>query len=250
MGWPDEPTMTPEQAREAAEAAGRDAAMTAAREGTAPDEEAVEEAEKKAEEDSEEDGSCERCEEDPFEIIISAHLDHAEDWIGHAVITLDVPTRGCKVRERISRGFWPAGTADFSDPDLYWSGVPGTVADDSAYYPTSKAKFSAFKSYTITCAQAKAAHAVIVARQANPGKYSALRRQCATFALEVLNAAGQDIDAGFPARPGVLYNTISGEDLPAGHKSTIARDLREIAEERVGPMARDAWERLRERLPF
>jgi hypothetical protein len=184
--------------------------------------------------------------EDIFYIIIAAHLANEKDWIGHATITLDVPTDDCKVATRITRGFWPRGVANFSDPALYTTGVPGTVMDDGAYHPGPEAShpLTASKQFKISCAQAKAALAVIRRREASPGLYTALTRQCTTFALEVLNAAGQNIDAGKPSRPGALYNTITGANLPAGSYSEPVRQLRDMGIE----YGRDQAEQLRRRI--
>jgi hypothetical protein len=215
----------------------------------------LEEAESKGGTDSRSSKLCLSCaseekkeekKEENFFIIIAAHLANEKDWIGHSTVTLDVPTEDCKVASRITRGFWPRGGANFADPKLYSSGVPGAVLNDSAYYPGPEANhpLKAAKTFKITCAQAKAAMAVIRNREANPGLYSALRRQCTTFALDVLRAAGQNIDAGTPPRPGALYNTITGANLPAGTYSEPAKQLGEIGAD----YARQQAEQIRRRV--
>ena len=170
-----------------------------------------------------------------FEMILGAHLANENDWIGHATITLDTVNEGCIKTGRITRGYWPKGSANFSDPNLYTFGVDGIVLDDSEYYPGPEASHPLFaqKTFKVSCKQIQAAMNFIEARESNPGKYQALTRQSSTFAIDVLSAAGQKFDGGTPTRPGYIHNQITGEDIAAGHKMKVLKDLGDIASDRA-----------------
>ena len=81
----------------------------------------------------------------------------------------------------------------------------GVVDDDTDYLEEPGSRI---KCFSITEAQAEAALARIEEYEDEKPDYNLLFNQYAVFAVRVLRSAGQNIDAGFPMRPTVLYETI------------------------------------------
>lgn len=149
-------------------------------------------------------------EEKKYNITIGSHLDGPNDLIGHAFISLEYP-EGVK----ITKGFWPDGGFDLArKPDRKGVvfGMDGILLNDSAYLH-KKTGLSATKTFNINEKQAKAALKVIKRYEDKPPKYRLLTNQCASFAMEVLRATGNNVKAGIPARPTVIYETLSGKKL-------------------------------------
>lgn len=152
----------------------------------------------------------EKEEEKKYHITIGAHLDGPNDSIGHAFISLEYP-EGVK----ITKGFWPKDGFDLTQkPDRKGVvfGMDGILRNDSAYLH-KKTGLSATKTFNINEKQAKAALKIIKTYEGKPPKYRLLTNQCAIFALKVLRATDNNVEAGIPARPTVLYETLSGKKI-------------------------------------
>jgi len=89
--------------------------------------------------------------------------------------------------------------------------MEGAVYDDTKYLTKQKSRI---KCFSITERQAKAALAKIKEYEDEKPDYDIISNQCAVFAVRVLRAACQDIDAGWPKRPTVLYETIGPSTAP------------------------------------
>lgn len=154
------------------------------------------------------DDPCAEEEQDQedYSICIGAYLTDPEDKIGHAFISVEYP-KG----QKTTKGFYPQDdpgdviVEKIIDPKARILGVYGVVDDDTEYL---KKPGSRIKCFSITETQAQAALARITEYEDEKPDYHLLTNQCAVFAVRVLRAAGQNIDAGFPMRPTALYETI------------------------------------------
>lgn len=147
-------------------------------------------------------------EDKKYSITIGAHLDSPSDLIGHAFVSVEYPAG--KV---VTKGFWPKNGFDLAAKDDRKGvvfGMDGAIYDDTDYlYKT--AGLNAKRKYSINRQQAEAALDVIHSYETNTPQYRLLTNQCAVFAIRVLRATGNSITAGVPARPSVLYETLSGK---------------------------------------
>jgi len=137
-------------------------------------------------------------------------VDGPNDSIGHAFISLEYP-EGVK----ITRGFWPKKGFDLgekSDRKGVIFGMDGILDDDTEYLHKTTG-LNATKTFKINESQAKKALKIINLYEDNPPKYRILTNQCTVFALKVLRSTGNNVKAGVPSRPTLLYETLSGKKL-------------------------------------
>jgi len=87
------------------------------------------------------------------------------------------------------------------------------ILDDDTEYLHKTTGLNATKTFKINESQAKKALKIINLYEDNPPKYRILTNQCAVFALKVLRSTGNNVKAGVPSRPTLLYETLSGKKL-------------------------------------
>ena len=87
-------------------------------------------------------------------------------------------------------------------------GVEGVVHDDAKAFDEPGVKT---KSYPITADQAEAAMAKVTEYRSGRYRYSADRRQCATFVSDVVNAAGVASEP-LPERPRFFYEALDADE--------------------------------------
>jgi hypothetical protein len=143
-----------------------------------------------------------------YQLVIGAYLndsDRPEALAGHSFVAIDSPDG-----ERRAFGFSPAHYGSY-DPkrDLarLKAGVTGIVHDDSAAFDRPGVKTRA---YPISPEQARAAMAKVSEYQSGRYRYSADRRQCATFVTDVLSAAGVP-NQPLPEPPRIFYEALDDE---------------------------------------
>ncbi|MBA8878275.1 hypothetical protein [Phyllobacterium myrsinacearum] len=135
---------------------------------------------------------CATC---TFQITIYAGFEPPDTLVGHSWIQVDdVDPSTCRKKGVIVRGFWPKDPFNFTDLKQGVFGVPGIVNNDADKIgPGSDHPVQAHKTFTISCSQAVRAKKEIEKWEKAPGTYHGYARMCATFALTVLRAAGQDL---------------------------------------------------------
>jgi hypothetical protein len=179
------------------------------------------------------DEICATCR---FKITIYAGFEPGDNLIGHSWIQVDdVDAKDCKKVGELVRGYWPAGTMDFGDKGRMIMGMPGVVNNDVGEVGSGASHTRrASKSFVITCSQAVAAKKEIERWERGPGTYHGYFNMCATFALAVLRAAGQDIpnaNSDIPDPNGNLSNGVPlyyGRDTPVGiYHAITGRSIRD-----------------------
>jgi hypothetical protein len=130
-----------------------------------------------------------------------------EPVAGHSFVALEEPSG-----ERRAFGFSPAHYSSY-DPrrDLrrLRMGVEGVVHDDTGAFDKPGVKT---RSYAITREQAHAAMAKIAEYKSGRYRYSLDKRQCSTFALDVLRAARVPVpEEGAAPRPSVMYEALDDD---------------------------------------
>lgn len=139
------------------------------------------------------------------EITIGAHLEGPYDKIGHAFVGLKIDG------EQKWFGLWPKNGFDLGakkDRKGVIMGMEGAVLDDRNY-PTKEG--SVTKSFPISPEQYQAVLDWLEEFDVEQA-YTLWGHQCATYALAILRASGNDIHAGYLVScPTVLHRTISEE---------------------------------------
>lgn len=159
---------------------------------------------------------CATC---TFQITIYAGFEPGDNLIGHSWIRVDDVDPGkCRKTGELVRGYWPKAAFNFGDTQTMITGAPGVVRNDAGEVGSSpQHTIQAHKTYTITCAQAVRAKKEIEEWEKAPGTYHGYLKMCATFAMSVLRAAGQDLpnaDADIPDPEGKLAKNITGMPIP------------------------------------
>lgn len=145
-----------------------------------------------------------------YRLVIGAYLHEdafPEELAGHSFIAIEEPSGS-----RRAWGFSPAGFSKYDpyrDVEQLRAGVPGVVHDDSRALDKPGVKT---RSYRITAVQAKAARDKVEEYAIGRYRFSLKNCQCATFALDVMRAAGLPLpDTGDAPLPEVMYNAIGGD---------------------------------------
>ena len=110
-----------------------------------------------------------------------------------------------------TKGFWPKNGFDLvRKEDIYGVvvGMEGVILDDSEYLHKTTG-INKKRSFFVEESSASKANGIVQNYVNSPQKYRLIDCQCTTFALEVLNAAGEHVDAGVPPRPSVLIRNIN-----------------------------------------
>jgi len=146
-----------------------------------------------------------------YKLLVGAYLHdepRPEPLAGHSFVAIEGPDG-----QRQAFGFSPAHYSGY-DParDLarLKMGVTGVVHDDARAFEKPGVKTQA---YPITPDQARAAMAKVSEYKSGRFRYSADRRQCATFVSDVMNAAGVASEP-LPALPRYFYEAIDGDGEP------------------------------------
>ena len=142
-------------------------------------------------------------------MVVGAYLHDTpqpEALAGHSFVAIEGPDG-----QRRAFGFSPAHYGSY-DPkrDLarLKMGVEGVVHDDSRAFDKPGVKTH---TYSITPDQAQSAMAKVSEYQAGRYRYSADRRQCATFVSDVMNAAGV-ADEPLPQAPRFFYEALDADE--------------------------------------
>jgi hypothetical protein len=145
-----------------------------------------------------------------YQLLVGAYLHgtpQPEALAGHSFVAIEGPDG-----RRRAFGFSPANYRQY-DPERDLGrlkvGVEGVVHDDAAAFDKPGVRT---QTYSITEDQAHAAMAKVSEYRAGRYRYSADRRQCATFVSDVMHAAGVSSEA-LPARPRFFYEALDGEEL-------------------------------------
>lgn len=148
-----------------------------------------------------------------YRLLVGAYMHEGrlpDALAGHSFVALEEPGG-----ERRAFGFSPAHYGSY-DPERDLGrlrmGVEGTVHDDAGAFEKPGVRT---QSYAITPEQARAAMAKVDEYRRGHASYSADRRQCSTFALDVLRAADVPVPAeGAAPRPRVMYEALDGTSPP------------------------------------
>ncbi|MGK3983873.1 DUF4157 domain-containing protein [Sorangium sp. So ce136] len=146
-----------------------------------------------------------------YELIVGTYLheggDHGrlpDELAGHSFVAIREPGG-----EAQAFGFSPANFGQYEpqrDLGRLKSGVEGVVHDDARAFDKPGVKT---RSYRVTPAEAQAAMAKVAEYQSGKYPFSLDRRQCSTFALDVLRAAKISDLPGAPVRrPREMYRQI------------------------------------------
>jgi Domain of unknown function (DUF4157) len=147
---------------------------------------------------------------DGYQLLVGAYLHDdrlPEPLAGHSFVAVEEPGG-----TRRAFGFSPAHYGSY-DPDRdlgrLRAGVEGVVHDDAGAFDKPGVKTHA---YPISREQAQAAMAKVEEYKAGRHRYSLDRRQCSTFALDVMRAARVPVpEAGAAPRPRLMYEAIDDD---------------------------------------
>lgn len=142
-----------------------------------------------------------------YRLVVGAYMHEArlpDPLSGHSFVAIEGPDG-----KKQAFGFSPAhyGSYDPSrDLGRLRVGVEGTVHDDAAAFDKPGVKT---KSYPISREQAEAAMRKVDEYKSGRYRYSADRRQCSTFALDVMRAAHvPPLEEGAAPRPRLMYEAL------------------------------------------
>ncbi|WP_237245075.1 MULTISPECIES: DUF4157 domain-containing protein [Sorangium] len=145
-----------------------------------------------------------------YQLLVGAYMhDEAlpEPLAGHSFVAIEDPSG-----ERRAFGFSPAHYGSYDpkrDLGRLRMGVEGVVHDDARAFDKPGVKTRA---YSITREQAQAAMAKVAEYESGRHRYTLDRRQCSTFALDVLRAARVPVpEQGAAPRPRVMYEALDDE---------------------------------------
>ena len=144
-----------------------------------------------------------------YQLLVGAYLHDTpqpEALAGHSFVAIEAPDG-----KRRAFGFSPANYGKYDpqrDLGRLKMGVEGVVHDDAAAFDKPGVRTQA---YSITEGQAHAAMAKVSEYQSGRYRYSADRRQCATFVSDVMHAAGVTNEP-LPERPRFFYEALDGEE--------------------------------------
>lgn len=144
-----------------------------------------------------------------YQLVVGAYLHDSaqpEQLAGHSFVAIEGPDG-----QRRAFGFSPAHYGSY-DPERDLGrlkvGVQGVVHDDARAFEKPGVKTRA---YPISPAQADAALAKVSEYKSGRYRYSADRRQCATFVSDVMNAAGVPGEP-LPQRPRYFYEALDADE--------------------------------------
>jgi hypothetical protein len=144
-----------------------------------------------------------------YQLVVGAYLHDSpqpEPLAGHSFVAIEGPDG-----ERRAFGFSPAHYGSY-DPDRDLGrlkvGVEGVVHDDARAFDKPGVKTRA---YPISQHQADAAMAKVSEYRSGRYRYSADRRQCATFVSDVMHAAGV-LTEPLPERPRFFYEALDADE--------------------------------------
>lgn len=146
-----------------------------------------------------------------YKLLVGAYMHdepQPEPLAGHSFVAIEDPDG-----RRQAFGFSPAHYGNYDptrDLGRLKMGVTGVVHDDARAFEKPGVKTQA---YSITPDQARAAMAKVSEYQAGRYRFSADRRQCATFVSDVVRAAGVASEP-LPTLPRYFYEAIDGEREP------------------------------------
>jgi hypothetical protein len=144
-----------------------------------------------------------------YQLVVGAYLHDSaqpEALAGHSFVAIEDPSG-----ERRAFGFSPAHYGSYDphrDLGRLKMGVKGVVHDDSGAFDKPGVKTRA---YPVTRDQADAAIAKVSEYQSGRYRYSADRRQCATFVSDVMNAAGVAGEE-LPQPPRYFYEALDADE--------------------------------------
>jgi hypothetical protein len=144
-----------------------------------------------------------------YQLVVGAYLHDTpqpEPLAGHSFVAIQGPDG-----ERRAFGFSPAHYGRYDpvrDLGRLKMGVEGVVHDDSRAFDKPGVKT---QSYSITPEQARSAMAKVSEYRARRYRYSADRRQCATFVSDVMDAAGVE-HAPLPLAPRFFYEALDADE--------------------------------------
>ncbi|WP_437603023.1 DUF4157 domain-containing protein [Sorangium sp. So ce590] len=145
-----------------------------------------------------------------YRLLVGAYMhdrELPEPVAGHSFVAIEEPSG-----ERRAFGFSPARYSSYDpqrDLGRLRRGVEGVVHDDKGAFDRPGVKT---RDYAITGEQARAAMAKIAEYESGRYRYSLDKRQCSTFALDVLRAARVPVPEGGAAPgPRVMYETLDDE---------------------------------------
>lgn len=144
-----------------------------------------------------------------YQLVVGAYLHDSaqpEALAGHSFVAIEGPSG-----ERRAFGFSPAHYGSYDphrDLGRLKMGVEGVVHDDAGAFDKPGVKTRA---YAVTRDQADAALAKVSEYQSGRYRYSADRRQCATFVADVMNAAGV-VSEELPQRPRYFYEALDADE--------------------------------------
>ena len=144
-----------------------------------------------------------------YRLLVGAYLHETqqpEALAGHSFVAIEEPDGN-----RRAFGFSPAHYGNYDpsrDLPRLRMGVEGVVHDDAKAFDKPGVKT---QSYAISADQARAAMAKVSEYQAGQHRYSADRRQCATFVSDVMHAAGVASEP-LPQKPRFFYEALDGDE--------------------------------------
>ncbi|WP_437275858.1 DUF4157 domain-containing protein [Sorangium sp. So ce375] len=145
-----------------------------------------------------------------YRLLVGAYMHDQklpEPLSGHSFVAIEEPSG-----QRRAFGFSPARYSSYDpqrDLGRLRMGVEGVVHDDRDAFERPGVKTRA---YAITPQQARAAMAKVAEYESGRYRYSLEKRQCSTFALDVLRAASVPVpEDGAAPRPRVMYEALDDE---------------------------------------
>lgn len=145
-----------------------------------------------------------------YQLLVGAYMHDEklpEPLAGHSFVAIEEPSG-----ERRAFGFSPAHYSSYDpkrDLGRLRMGVEGVVHDDGGAFKKPGVKTQA---YAITREQAQAAMAKVAEYESGRYRYSLDKRQCSTFALDVLRAARVPVpEDGAAPRPRVMYEALDDD---------------------------------------